>query len=65
MTIDRRSFVKTSVGMLGATAIAPAFAESLGKLANPLRVGVIGCGRQGRAIVAELASFADVEIVGL
>lgn len=65
MTIDRRSFVKTSVGMLGATAIAPALAESLGKLANPLRVGVIGCGRQGRAIVAELASFADVEIVGL
>ncbi len=65
MTIDRRSFVKTSVGILGATAIAPVFAESLGRFSKPLRVGVVGCGRQGRAIVAELASFANVELVGL
>ena len=67
--IDRRSFVKSTIGvaggMLGATAIAPAFAEGLGRFAKPLRVGVVGCGRQGRAIVAELASFPDVQLVGL
>ncbi|MEL6498287.1 MAG: Gfo/Idh/MocA family oxidoreductase [Planctomycetota bacterium] len=69
MTIDRRSFVKTSVGlaggMLGVTAIAPAFAESLGRFTKPLRVGVIGCGRQGRAIISELATFDGIELVGL
>ena len=69
MTINRRSFVKSSVGlaggMLGVTAIAPVFAESLGRFTRPLTVGVIGCGRQGRAIVAELASFENVQLVGL
>ena len=63
--IDRRAFVKTTVGLAAASAISPALAERLGRLAAPARVGVIGCGRQGRAIVAELASFADVTIAGL
>ncbi|MGP1272075.1 MAG: Gfo/Idh/MocA family protein [Phycisphaerales bacterium] len=63
--IDRRAFVKTTVGLAAASAISPALAERLGRLAAPVRAAVVGCGRQGRAIVAELSSFADVTLAGL
>lgn len=67
--VDRRGFVKGTLGvaggLLGGSVIAPVLAEGIGRLGAPVRVAVIGCGRQGRAIVAELASFADVELVGL
>ncbi|MEM8757946.1 MAG: Gfo/Idh/MocA family oxidoreductase, partial [Planctomycetota bacterium] len=67
--LDRRDFVRGSLGvaggLIGATTISPAFAAGLGRLPAQARVAVIGCGRQGRAIVAELASFADAQLVGL
>jgi predicted dehydrogenase len=67
--IDRREFVRGTVGVAGGlvagAVVAPALGESLGRLRALVRVAVVGCGRQGRAIVAELASFEDAELVGL
>lgn len=63
--LDRRSFLLKTAGVAAAAAIAPTLSASMGRLSAPLRVGVIGCGRQGRAIIAELSSFDDVELVAV
>jgi len=60
--MDRRSFLVQTAGMAAAAAFAPVLSASAGRLSEPLRVGVIGCGRQGRAIIAELSSFEDVTL---
>ncbi len=63
--IDRRSFLAQTAGWAAAAAIVPSLSAALGTFAAPMRVGVIGCGRQGRAIIAELGSFPDVEIAAI
>lgn len=63
--VDRRTFLMQTAGFAAAAAFAPSLSASMGRLAAPVRVGVVGCGRQGRAIVAELSSFADVELVAI
>jgi len=63
---DRRSFLIQSAGALSALAIKPDFAWS-GRFqaAAPLALGVIGVGRQGRAIIAELQKIDAVEIAAV
>ncbi len=63
--LDRRSFIARSSGLAAGLAIAPLLGASLGRFAAPVRVGVIGCGRQGRAIIAELASFENVTLAAI
>ncbi len=63
--IDRRSFLAQTAGWAAAAAIVPNLSAAFGSLAAPVRVGVIGCGRQGRAIIAELGSFPDVEVAAI
>lgn len=63
---DRRSFLKTAALGAAATWIQP----ELGALyALPsgvaLRVGLVGCGRQGRAILAELAKIEGVSVTAI
>ncbi len=63
--IPRRQFILDTAGFAAATAIVPSLAHAASSLRAPARVGIIGCGRQGRAIIAELSSFDMVTLVAL
>ncbi|MFO0831707.1 MAG: Gfo/Idh/MocA family oxidoreductase [Phycisphaerales bacterium] len=63
-TFDRREFLVQSAGALSAVAILPAFARAA-SLSAPLSVAVIGLGRQGRAIIAELQKMEGVRIAAV
>jgi len=54
--LDRRQFL-VATGGLAAVAILPEFAPAMPRFADPLKVGLVGCGKQGRAILAELAKM--------
>ncbi|HEX6260137.1 MAG TPA: Gfo/Idh/MocA family oxidoreductase [Woeseiaceae bacterium] len=65
-TTDRRSFIVQTAGALAGLALVPDLAEALPVLQDTrLPVGVIGVGRQGRAILAELQKIEQVDIAAL
>lgn len=60
---DRRSFLRTAAGALAGIALLPdPAAATPRRLSAPRRVGLVGTGRQGRAIIAELRKLPDVSI---
>jgi len=60
---DRRTFLLHTAGSLAGISLLPDLAAARPvRLAAPRRVGIIGAGRQGRAIVAELQKLPDVTI---
>ena len=60
---DRRSFLLQTAGALTGMALLPdAVAAAPRRLGAPRRVGVIGVGRQGRAIIGELQKLPDVTV---
>jgi predicted dehydrogenase len=63
--MDRREFLVQSAGALAAMALVPRLGLGAFSLAAPMTVGVIGLGRQGRAIIAELAAIEGVTIGAL
>lgn len=65
MSLSRRTFLKSAAASAaGAVALEPVLAAPL-RLSAPLKVGVIGLGRQGRAILAELGKIDGVEFAGV
>ncbi len=58
---DRREFLVQSAGALTAVALTPVL-EAATRLRVPLEVGIVGVGRQGRAIVAELEKIEGVKV---
>ncbi len=68
-TSTRRDFVIQTAGALTAMAIVPALARGGtwrgGGAGEPLMVGLVGAGRQGRQILAELAKMEGVKVVGV
>ncbi|MFT4540232.1 MAG: putative dehydrogenase [Planctomycetota bacterium] len=63
---SRRSFLKgASATVAAAIAIEPTLYASPPKFSAPMRVGLIGAGRQGRAILGELAQFEEVTVAGI
>ena len=60
----RRSFLRTTTGALTGIAILPDLEATLRPRA-PSRVGLIGVGRQGRAIIGELQKIPDVTIAAV
>jgi predicted dehydrogenase len=66
MTSDRRSFlVQTLGGLTGISLLPELLPADPVRLAAPVRVGLIGAGRQGRAIIAELQQLPDVTITAI
>lgn len=60
---DRRTFIKQGAGAMAAMALLPEFGLATPfRLAEPLAVGVIGVGRQGRAILGELQRMENVAV---
>lgn len=57
---SRRTFLRNSAGSMGAIALTPGFEWlSPRPLQSAVSVGLIGVGRQGRAILGELKKFDD------
>ena len=64
--LDRRTFLTHAAGGVAAMAMVPDLqAMSRFSLSQPLRVGVIGVGRQGRSIIGELSKLDDVSVVAV
>ncbi len=65
---DRREFLRATAETMGAFALLPAWTD-LGRLVPEgepeLRIGVIGVGRQGRAILAELQKLEGVKVTAV
>ncbi|MFK7760318.1 MAG: Gfo/Idh/MocA family protein [Phycisphaerales bacterium] len=64
--IDRRTFMTQAAGGMAAMALVPnlsAYANF--SLTQPLRVGVIGVGRQGREIMGEISKLPEVSVVAV
>ncbi|MGQ0629091.1 MAG: Gfo/Idh/MocA family protein [Phycisphaerales bacterium] len=62
--LDRRQFI-AAAGGLAAVSLFPSILPAAPVLAEPLNIGVIGVGRQGRAILTELARFESVKVVAV
>jgi len=67
---DRRQFLQGTTGGLAAAALVPQAALLAPRWrprppGSEVRVGLIGAGRQGRAILAELAAFEGVVVTGV
>ncbi len=66
MKQDRRGFLTQTAGALAGLALLPEAHELFPVVqGGPLRVAIIGVGRQGRAIVAELQKVDQVQIAAL
>lgn len=64
--IDRRAFLTHAAGGVAAMALVPDLKAYGGfKLSQPLRVGVVGVGRQGREIMGELSKLENVTVVAV
>ncbi len=60
---DRRTFLLQAAGTVAGVSLLPdALSAEPVRLAAPMRVGLIGAGRHGRAIIAELQKIPDVTI---
>ncbi|MEE8469412.1 MAG: Gfo/Idh/MocA family oxidoreductase [Planctomycetota bacterium] len=63
---DRRTFLKGAAGAAAVIALQPeGLAAAPPRLSAPLRMGLVGTGRQGRAILGELAKFEDVQLIAI
>lgn len=64
---DRRTFLTHTMGALAGIAVLPAAHDLWPSLPQGarLRVGLIGAGRQGRAILTELQKIKEVDVVGI
>ena len=64
---DRRDFLQHSLGALAAVALTPTLAELSPSRSSSatLVVGLIGAGRQGRALLQELQQIEGVEIAAI
>ena len=64
-TPDRRSFLKGAAGAAAAFAFQPDLSAAPRAFRAPLRVGLIGAGRQGRVILGELGKFENVTLAAV
>lgn len=62
---DRRGFLAGAASAAAVVALRPELLATVPRLGARVRVGLVGAGRQGRAILAELDKFEDVEVVAL
>jgi predicted dehydrogenase len=64
--LDRRTFLTTTAGGIAAFALMPHLALAQPTVpAGGLRVGVVGAGRQGRALIGELQKIEGVTVIGV
>lgn len=62
---NRRSLLKAGAGSALAISLQPHLFAGPARLAAPVKLGLVGAGRQGRAILGELAKFPDVTLAAV
>jgi predicted dehydrogenase len=64
---DRREFLRSSLGTAGVLALAAELdlAQALFRAPEPLAVGLVGCGRQGRDILEQLGKLGNVTVAAI
>lgn len=62
---SRRNFLKGVAGASAVVTIRPELLSATPRLSAPVSLGIVGCGRQARAILGELAKFEDVTVAAL
>jgi len=63
---NRRTFIRQTAGALAGLSLVPDAWEALPALQGPaVKAGLVGLGRQGRAIIAELQKIEQVEIAAV
>ncbi len=62
---SRRDFLQGAAGAAAILALEPELLAFPARLRAPVRLAVIGCGRQARALLGELAKFPDVTVAAL
>lgn len=64
---DRRTLLSQGAGLAGVLALSPALraARVLAPGSEPVEVAVVGAGKQGRAILGELAKLERVRVVAV
>ena len=64
--LDRRDFLLQAGGSIAGLALVPDLASTGPvSLPEPKAIGIIGIGRQGRAILAELAKIDGAKVVAV
>jgi len=61
----RRLFLKQSLAGAAAVSLTPSVFAAPYRPGRALRVALVGCGRQGRELIKELAKFEDVTIAAV
>jgi len=61
----RREFLVQAAGALSAVALMPAVLPAAPQPAQTLKLGIVGVGRQGRAIIAELGKLPNVQVAAI
>jgi predicted dehydrogenase len=60
---NRRTFLRqTAVSLAGISLLPDVLPAESVRLSAPTRIGLIGAGRQGRAMIAELQKIADAQV---
>ena len=62
---SRRTFLKGAAGAAAVVAIEPELFGNPPRLSAPVSLGIVGCGRQARAILGEISKFEDVNVTAL
>ncbi len=62
---DRRDFLKGAAGAAAAAFALEPVLQARERLTQPVRIGLVGCGRQGRAILGELTKFEEVTVAAI
>lgn len=61
-TPDRRTLLMAGASTAAASLLQPELLAARPRLSAPVRVGLVGVGRQGRALLAELGKFETVTV---
>ena len=63
--IDRREFLVQAAGAMAAVSLLPQVLPAAIRGDAPLRIGVVGVGRQGSAILDELAKVETAKVLAV
>ena len=64
-TPDRRQVLLGAGGAAASIALSPELLAAPRRLSAPVRLALIGAGRQGRAIMGELAKFTPANPINI
>ncbi|MGM0532348.1 MAG: Gfo/Idh/MocA family protein, partial [Bacteroidota bacterium] len=62
--MQRRTFLKNAAAISAVTMVSPAVAFG-SRTNSAIRVGIIGCGNRGRAVLSSMSEHTNTNIVAM